>query len=169
MGRNRAVRENRMYCFTAVRAHLSSECRCIILFATRSAWTLEIRSMDDTESLKTFRTILGQFVSERKWEQFHAPKNISMALAIEAAELMEHFQWLTVEESRAVKQDPEKLHAIGEEIADVFCYTLALVNELGLDLGSIFEKKMARNRAKYPAAEYRGRFGKDDSRPVSEG
>ncbi|MFM7118002.1 MAG: nucleotide pyrophosphohydrolase [Planctomycetota bacterium] len=124
--------------------------------------------MDETESLKTFRTILGQFVSERKWEQFHAPKNISMALAIEAAELMEHFQWLTVEESRAVKQDPEKLHAIGEEIADVFCYTLALVNELNLDLGAIFEKKMARNRAKYPAAEYRGRFGKDDSRPVSD-
>jgi NTP pyrophosphatase (non-canonical NTP hydrolase) len=82
-----------------------------------------------------------------------------MALAIEAAELMEHFQWLTVEESREVQKDEEKLTAIGEEIADVFCYTLALVNELDLDLTSIFTRKMERNRAKYPV---------DDPRPVSD-
>jgi NTP pyrophosphatase (non-canonical NTP hydrolase) len=91
-----------------------------------------------------------------------------MALAIEAAELMEHFQWLTVEESREVQKDEEKLTASGEEIADVFCYTLALVNELDLDLTSIFTRKMERNRAKYPVAEFRGRFGKDDPRPVSD-
>ncbi len=124
--------------------------------------------MDPSTNLQAIREVVREFVRERNWQQFHAPKNLAMALAVEAAELMEHFQWLSVEESRAVVQSPEKLQAIGEEIADVFCYTLALVNELELDLSEIFTQKMARNRAKYPVAEFRGRFGKDDPRPVSD-
>lgn len=124
--------------------------------------------MDELTNLKSIREEVREFVRQRNWEQFHSPKNLSMALAIEAAELMEHFQWLTVEESRAVHRDEAKLTAIGEEIADVFCYTLALVNELNLDLTNIFARKMERNRAKYPVAEFRGRFGKDDPRPVSD-
>jgi NTP pyrophosphatase (non-canonical NTP hydrolase) len=123
--------------------------------------------MDESTKINSIREVVREFVQQRNWEQFHSPKNLSMALAIEAAELMEHFQWLTVEESRGVVQDEAKLAAIGEEIADVFCYTLAMVNELNLDLTNIFTKKMERNRAKYPVAEFRGRFGKDDSRPVS--
>ncbi len=124
--------------------------------------------MDPSTDLQAIRDVVREFVRERNWQQFHSPKNLAMALAIEAAELMEHFQWLTVEESRDVAQSPEKLEAIGEEIADVFCYTLALVNELQLDLSETFLKKMAKNRAKYPVDEYRGRFGKGDPRPVSE-
>lgn len=124
--------------------------------------------MDETTNLNSIREEVREFVQQRNWQQFHSPKNVSMALAIEAAELMEHFQWLTVEESRAVVKDESKLTAIGEEIADVFCYTLALVNELNLDLTSIFRRKMERNRAKYPVAEFRGRFGKEDSRPISD-
>jgi NTP pyrophosphatase (non-canonical NTP hydrolase) len=124
--------------------------------------------MDQDTKLSSIRDVVREFVQQRNWQQFHSPKNLSMALAIEAAELMEHFQWLTVEESREVQKDEEKLTAIGEEIADVFCYTLALVNELDLDLTSIFTRKMERNRAKYPVAEFRGRFGKDDPRPVSD-
>jgi NTP pyrophosphatase (non-canonical NTP hydrolase) len=124
--------------------------------------------MDQDTKLSSIREVVREFVQQRNWQQFHSPKNLSMALAIEAAELMEHFQWLTVEESREVQKDEEKLTAIGEEIADVFCYTLALVNELDLDLTSIFTRKMERNRAKYPVAEFRGRFGKDDPRPVSD-
>jgi NTP pyrophosphatase (non-canonical NTP hydrolase) len=102
------------------------------------------------------------FVAERDWQQFHSPKNLSMSLAIEAAELMEHFQWIDVPESRRVKDDPVKLAAIGEELADVLCYGLALANELGLDVSETMQRKMVKNAAKYPAAEFRGRYGKDD-------
>ena len=73
-------------------------------------------------------------MDERDWRQFHSPKNLSMSLAIEAAELMEHFQWIDAAESRRVGDDPAKLAAVREEIADVLCYLLALANELDLDL-----------------------------------
>ena len=105
--------------------------------------------------------MVAHFVAERDWQQFHAPKNISMALAIEAAELMEHFQWITVEASRA-ELEPEKRAAIGEEIADVMCYALALCNEMGFDVATLMREKMKKNVAKYPADEFRGRYGKED-------
>ncbi|RCS56006.1 nucleotide pyrophosphohydrolase [Bremerella cremea] len=107
------------------------------------------------------REMVAHFVAERDWHQFHAPKNISMALAIEAAELMEHFQWITVEASRA-ELEPEKRAAIGEEIADVMCYALALCNEMGFDVATLMREKMKKNVAKYPADEFRGRYGKED-------
>ena len=94
--------------------------------------------------------IVKQFVDERNWQQFHTPKNISMALAIEASELMEHFQWLTAEESLSLAQDPQKLADVGEELVDGVCYALALANRLELDLSAVFEQKMAKNRLKYP-------------------
>ncbi len=87
-----------------------------------------------------------------------------MALAIEAAELMEHFQWLTPEESREVAAQPEKLAAVAEELADVLCYALALANELELDLSASIRDKMRKNAQKYPTAEYRGRYGPEDKR-----
>jgi NTP pyrophosphatase (non-canonical NTP hydrolase) len=87
-----------------------------------------------------------------------------MALAIEAAELMEHFQWIDVAESRAVGADAVKRAAAGEELADVLCYALALANELGLDVATAMREKMVKNRRKYPAAEYRGRYGPEDTR-----
>ena len=80
----------------------------------------------------------------------------------EAAELMEHFQWLTPQQSRAVAEEPGKLTAVSEELADVVCYALAMANELGLDLSTALAEKMAKNERKYPASEYRGRFGPDD-------
>ena len=89
-----------------------------------------------------------------------------MSVAIEAAELMEHFQWLTPAESQQLS--PEKLDEVGEEMADVFCYLLALANEIDLDLSAALESKMVKNRLKYPVPEFRGRFGADDPRPVSE-
>ena len=89
-----------------------------------------------------------------------------MSVAIEAAELMEHFQWLTPAESQQLS--PEKLDKVGEEMADVFCYLLALANEIDLDLSAALESKMVKNRLKYPVPEFRGRFGADDPRPVSE-
>lgn len=98
------------------------------------------------------------FVNERDWEKFHAPKNVSMALAIEAAELMEHFQWTDVDASRAIGADEEKLQAVGEELADILCYGLALANTLGIDVSSTMRKKMEKNKAKYPVERYKGTF-----------
>jgi dCTP diphosphatase len=118
---------------------------------------------DQTTTLAELRGQMADFVARRDWNQFHSPKNLAMSLAIEAAELMEHFQWLTVEESRAVVDQPHKLADVGEELADVICYALALANELKLDLSHVVRDKMAKNETKYPADEFRGRFGKEDS------
>ncbi|QDU26448.1 MazG nucleotide pyrophosphohydrolase domain protein [Anatilimnocola aggregata] len=117
---------------------------------------------DATTTVQQLKEIMRAFVAERDWQQFHSPKNLSMSLAIEAAELMEHFQWIDVPASRQVKDEPAKLAAIGEELADVLCYALALSNELGLDLSETIRAKMVKNATKYPAAEFRGRYGKDD-------
>lgn len=113
---------------------------------------------DSTTTVAELRKIVADFVAERDWSQFHAPKNVSMALAIEAAELMEHFQWLTTEASRDLADDPEKLAAVGEELADVIGYSFALANELGLDISSAIRAKMLKNAEKYPADKYRGRY-----------
>lgn len=117
---------------------------------------------DKQTTVAALRAVVAEFVAERDWRQFHTPKNLSMSLAIEAAELMEHFQWLTPRESRELAQEPEKLAEVGDELSDILCYALALANELGIDVAAAFERKMAANRRKYPADEYRGRYGPDD-------
>ena len=113
---------------------------------------------DQTTTVSDLRQMVRRFVDDREWERFHAPKNVSMALAIEAAELMEHFQWLSVEESRSIDADRAKLDAVGEELADIICYTLALANTLGLDVTEIMHAKMKKNEVKYPVEKYRGKF-----------
>jgi len=113
---------------------------------------------DSTTTLADLRELVRLFVAERDWEQFHAPKNLSMSLAIEAAELMEHFQWIDMVESRRAGDDPAKLAAIREEIADVLCYALALANSLRLDLSDAVRDKLVKNAAKYPAEGSRGRY-----------
>ena len=92
---------------------------------------------DQETSVAELREIVKRFVAERQWQKFHAPKNISMALAIEAAELMEHFQWISVPQSKRSALNEQQLREIGEEIADVLCYVMALANELDLDLSEI--------------------------------
>lgn len=113
---------------------------------------------DDDTTMGALRQMVRDFVDQRDWRQFHAPKNISMALSVEAAELMEHFQWMTVAESRAVGDDPARLGLVGEELADVMCYAMALANELDIDIASTMRAKMKKNEAKYPAEEYQGRY-----------
>ena len=88
------------------------------------------------------------FARERDWEQFHAPKNLSMALAAEAAELMEHFLWVTPEASRAVTADPAKRAKIAEELADIVIYALEFANIAGLDVATIIAAKMEANAKK---------------------
>jgi NTP pyrophosphatase (non-canonical NTP hydrolase) len=113
---------------------------------------------DESTTLADLRQLVRRFVDERDWRQFHSPKNLSMSLAIEAAELMEHFQWIDAAESRRIGDDPSQLAAAREEIADVLCYLLALANELNLDLASAVRDKMIKNASKYPAELSRGRF-----------
>src|SRR6185503_18359129 len=113
---------------------------------------------DKSTTVAELRQLIADFVAERDWSQFHSPKNVSMALAIEAAELMEHFQWLTTEDSRRLADEPAKLAEVGEELADVIGYSFALANELGLDVSSAIRAKMIKNAEKYPADKYRGRY-----------
>ena len=113
---------------------------------------------DSSTTLAELRGIVRRFVDERDWRQFHSPKNLSMSLAIEAAELMEHFQWIDIAESRQVVNDAPKLAAVRDEIADCLCYLLAIANELEIDLSSAIRDKMIKNAAKYPADLSRGRF-----------
>jgi NTP pyrophosphatase (non-canonical NTP hydrolase) len=117
---------------------------------------------DRTTIVSDLRQLIADFVAERDWSQFHSPKNVSMALAVEAAELMEHFQWLTTEESRRLVNDPKKLAEISEELADVVGYSFALANELGIDVSSAIRAKMVKNAQKYPAAQFRGRYRPED-------
>ena len=101
---------------------------------------------------------MAAFVAERDWEQFHSPKNLSMSLAIEVAELMEHFQWISMSESRLLADKPQAKKEIADEIADVFCYLLGMANVMNIDLSSAVHDKMIRNRAKYPVEQFRGKF-----------
>jgi dCTP diphosphatase len=96
------------------------------------------------------------FVNERKWKNFHTPKNLSMALAVEAAELMELFQWLSQAESKQVMKNPAKAKAVSHELADVFYYLLRLADVLDVNLERAFWEKMRHNQAKYPVKLARG-------------
>jgi len=104
--------------------------------------------------LQDLQTRLRQFAIDRDWEQFHAPKNLSMALAVEAGELMEHFQWLSEEQSENL--DQQQLETIGFEVADVFIFTVRLADRMGIDLADLVERKIKLNEQKYPADKVRG-------------
>jgi NTP pyrophosphatase (non-canonical NTP hydrolase) len=105
-------------------------------------------------TLEQLRERLRQFATERDWDQFHSPKNLSMALITEAAELVEHFQWLTEDQSRNLS--PDKIAEIELELADIQIYLVRLADKLQLDLLAAVEKKMALNAQKYPADKVRG-------------
>lgn len=115
---------------------------------------------DSKATVSELRDRVLAFVRERDWEQFHSPKNLSMALSAEAAELMEHFLWATPEESRAVAADPAKRAKIAEELADVVIYALEFANMTGLDVAACIEAKMAANALKYPVEKAKGRSAK---------
>ena len=101
---------------------------------------------------------LRAFAAERDWDQFHAPKNLAAALIVEAGELLEHFQWLSEEQSRRL--DDATRRQVEEEIADVLLYLLRLADVLGIDPVTAADRKIVRNAEKYPAHEVRGRSDK---------
>jgi dCTP diphosphatase len=113
---------------------------------------------DDKTTVAELKTAMGRFVNEREWEKFHNPKNLSMGLSVEAAELMEHFLWVDNEKSREAKDDRTTLALIADEMADVGCYLLALANTLGVDLSDAIAAKLIKNREKYPVQSYRGKY-----------
>ncbi|OZB58269.1 MAG: nucleotide pyrophosphohydrolase [Lysobacterales bacterium 14-68-21] len=104
--------------------------------------------------IQALQAALRAFASEREWEQFHSPKNLAAALSVEAAELLEHFQWLTEEQSRSMPDD--KLNAVAEELADVFLYLIQLSDKLGIDPLDAARKKLRLNAIKYPVERAKG-------------
>ncbi len=101
---------------------------------------------------------LRQFADERDWDQFHSPKNLAMALIVEAAELVEHFQWLTEKQSQKLPAD--KLAEVEQEIADIQIYLIRLADKLGVDVEKAVNAKIKLNEKKYPADKVRGKAGK---------
>ena len=93
---------------------------------------------------------LKEFASERDWDQYHSPKNLSMALSVEASELMEIFQWVGAEESRKVIDHPDKLGQVEAEIADICIYAIRLAGVIGIDLETAIDQKIGQNIEKYP-------------------
>jgi len=116
---------------------------------------------DHTTTVAQLRDAWARFVAARDWNQFHSPKNLSMALACEAAELMEHFLWVDNAASYAVANDPATREQIADELADVAGVVFALCNALGLDLSDVVARKMAKNELKYPADKVRGKYRLD--------
>ena len=115
--------------------------------------------MEDNKTVVSdLKKIVKDFVNEREWGQFHNPKNLSMSLAIESAELMELFQWLTEKECKeAMLTGNSRDHAI-DEIADILIYTIAFCNENNIDIKNAVDRKMKKNRIKYPVKKFKGRF-----------
>ena len=108
----------------------------------------------DSDSLENLRSRLQAFVEERDWAQFHSPKNLAMAMIVEAAELVEHFQWLTEQQSLEITAD--KREQVAHEIADTFVYLLRMADVLGIDLIAAANSKIDLNAQKYPVDKVRG-------------
>jgi NTP pyrophosphatase (non-canonical NTP hydrolase) len=119
------------------------------------------KSAQSPKSMSEINNLLDRlrvFATDRDWEQFHSPKNISMALAVEASELLEHFQWMTEADSRAL--DPEQKAEVADEVADVFLYILRLCDQMDIDLIKTANQKIDKNALKYPVEKSKGRSTK---------
>jgi dCTP diphosphatase len=114
--------------------------------------------MPALDSLQQLKVTLRQFAADRDWDQFHQPKNLVMALSVEVAELMEHFQWQGVEASASL--DPARRAAVREELADVLLYLIRLADKLDVDLLEASVEKIAKNALKYPVEKARGSMRK---------
>ena len=114
--------------------------------------------MKSTDSLEDLRRRMAEFAAEREWDPFHNPKNLAMALAGEAGELVEHFQWLTPEQSARLPKAAREEVAL--ECADVLLYLLRLCDKLDIDLAQATRRKLVLNAKKYPVAKARGKMTK---------
>ncbi len=115
---------------------------------------------DDTTTLKDLKTAAHRFAEERDWAQFHSPKNLSMALAAEAGELMEHFLWCDPAASKAVLDHPAKRKQVEDELADIIIYAVRFADRTDIDIAAAVRAKMEQNARKYPVEKARGRSEK---------
>jgi NTP pyrophosphatase (non-canonical NTP hydrolase) len=113
---------------------------------------------DNTTTVAELRQMIAEFVADRDWNQFHDAKNLTQAMAIELGELMEHFQWLRSDQLGQVRESPEQMQAVREELADVAWFLISFANAMDIDLSKAMEDKMVKNRQKYPADKFKGRF-----------
>ena len=113
---------------------------------------------DSNTTIKELKKIVEDFVSERDWSQFHNPKNLSMALAIEAGELMDIFKWNTTQECEGMMSENNTRQDAADELADIMIYALAFSNRNNINISSAIEKKMIKNRKKYPTEKFKGHF-----------
>jgi len=110
------------------------------------------------DSLDQLRQNLANFAADRDWDQFHSPKNLSMALIAECAELIEHFQWLTEEQSSELSVD--KKQAVGLEMADILIYLVRIADKLDIDLITMANEKIHLNETRFPIDKVRGKAGR---------
>ncbi len=108
---------------------------------------------DCDTTLGDLRRRVAAFVAARDWQPYHTPKNLSAAIAVEAAELLEHFQWLDDAQAAEAVRDPHKLAAVADELADVVIYALSLANALDVDVSAAVLDKIARNEQRFPVEE----------------
>jgi dCTP diphosphatase len=113
---------------------------------------------DNQTTISDLRSMMAAFIAERKWEKFHTPGNLALSLTVEAGELLELFQWLTPQEAAERCKEPAFRAALGEEMADVLMYLISLASAANIDLAAAAQDKMAKNRLKYPADEFYGRY-----------
>jgi len=113
---------------------------------------------DDDTTVAALRQDIGRFVRERDWDQFHDPKNLSIAIATEAAELMEHFRWIKNDDSREWIKQPKAKADVAEELADVIAFALSFANSADIDITTALRDKIAKNARKYPADQFQGRY-----------
>ena len=113
---------------------------------------------DNKTTIHELKLIVESFVDERDWKQFHNPKNLAMSLSIEAAELMEIFQWLSLDQAREVMKANDTRDNAIDEVADILIYALAFCNRNKIDITDSIKKKMEKNTRKYPAEKFKGHF-----------
>ena len=114
---------------------------------------------DDYTTVGDLRTAVRSFVERRDWRRYHTPKNLAMSIAIEAAEIMEHFQWLTVDESAATLDDPAVHQAVADELADVIIYSQKRVYPAAIQVATAVLAKLARNESRFPVERVHGQLG----------
>jgi len=115
--------------------------------------------LDATTTVADLRASVSHFVDRREWRKYHTPKNLAMSIAIEAAEIMEHFQWLTVTESEEALRDPAVHFAVADELADVIIYCLSFANSAEIDVAAAVLAKLERNESRFPIERVRGQLG----------
>ena len=115
--------------------------------------------MDESTTIGELRVSVRDFVDARDWNKFHTPKHLAMSIAIEAAEIMEHFQWVTVDEAIELMKDPDEHAEVADELADVLIYCMSLANATGIDIAESVRKKLARNEKRFPVEVVSGKLG----------